>query len=53
MNKLIFHEGGQPVYLNDLQMLQEQFADMIGSFILSLTVLPGKSLNVISTHIGR
>lgn len=33
MNKLIFHEGGQPVYLNDLQMLQEQFADMIGSFI--------------------
>lgn len=37
MNKLIFHEGGQPVYLNDLQMLQEQFADMIGSFIDLLT----------------
>lgn len=33
MNKLVFHEGGQPVFLNDFQTLQDQFAELIGSFI--------------------
>lgn len=29
MNKLIFSEGGQPVYLDDLKMLQENMTEMI------------------------
>jgi hypothetical protein len=31
MNKLIFTEGGQPVYLEDLELLQESMMDLIRS----------------------
>lgn len=37
MNKLVFHEGGQPIYLNDFQTLQEQFTDIMGAFIDLMT----------------
>lgn len=37
MNKLVFHEGGQPIYLNDFQTLQEQFCEILGAFIEQMT----------------
>lgn len=31
MNRLIFSEGGQPVFLEDLKMLQDNMVDLVMS----------------------
>ena len=37
MNRLIFNEGGQPVFLDDLQTLQDNHFDMWRSFLKAMT----------------
>lgn len=37
MNKLLTHKGGQPVYLEDLDFIQESFAESFKNFVRAIT----------------
>lgn len=37
MNKLLIHKGGQPVYLEDLDFIQESFAESFKNFVRAIT----------------